>query len=88
MYEFLNSVANPIGIVGVVLILIAYFLLSTDKMKANTYSYQILNCVGAWLILYSLFFHWNLASVVIEVAWIVISFLGIYRAYKASAANL
>lgn len=82
MYEILEATADTIGIVGVVLILIAYFLLSTDRWPANSMRFQFLNFLGAWLILYSLYFHWNLASVVIEVAWIFISMVGMYRAVK------
>jgi hypothetical protein len=85
MYEFLYEIANSVGMIGVVLILIAYLFLSTGKWIADSFRYQLLNFIGAWLILYSLFFHWNLASVVIEIAWIIISVVGIYRAYRYKA---
>jgi hypothetical protein len=78
--SFLQEMSNPIGIVGVVLILIAYYYLSIGRWVADSLLYQCLNFAGAWLILYSLYFNWNWASVIIEVAWIVISVIGIYRA--------
>jgi multisubunit Na+/H+ antiporter MnhB subunit len=84
MYDFLYQIANPIGIVGVILILIAYLFLSTGRWIPDSFKYQILNFIGAWLILYSLFFHWNVASFTIEVAWIIISVIGVYRAYRFS----
>jgi hypothetical protein len=34
------------------------------------------------MILYSLFDNWNLASVMIESFWIIISFIGIYNSLK------
>ena len=80
MHDFLFEIANPVGIIGVVLILIAYLFLSTGRWIADSFKYQVLNFLGAWLILYSLFFYWNLASVTIEVAWIIISVIGLYRA--------
>lgn len=80
MNDILLEIANPVGMVGVILILIAYFYLSNGKMAANSMTYQLLNFIGAWLILYSLYFHWNLSSVVIEIAWLVISVMGMYRA--------
>ena len=83
MHDFLFSIANPVGIVGVALILIAYFFLSTGRWIADSFKYQVLNFIGAWLILYSLLFHWNLASVTIEIAWIIISVVGMVRAYRA-----
>lgn len=79
MIEFFDSISNVIGIIGVTLILIAYFLINTNRITAKNISYLIFNFVGAWLILFSLFFHWNLASVLIEIAWIIISVIGFYR---------
>ncbi len=78
--------ADIVGIVGVTLILIAYFLLQFEKMNSNSVSYSMLNLVGAAMILYSLFYHWNLASVIIEIAWIIISIAGIFRSLKRQRA--
>ncbi len=79
MIEFMRSISNAVGITGVTFILIAYFLINTNRLTAKSLSYLILNFIGAWLILFSLCFHWNLASVMIECAWILISIMGIYR---------
>ncbi len=83
MHDFLLEIANTVGIVGVVIILIAYFLLSIGRWSAHGFKYQILNFIGAWMILYSLYFYWNLSSVIIEIAWILISAYGIFRAFRA-----
>jgi hypothetical protein len=80
MHTIFYHIANPVGILGVALILFAYFLLSIERMQSNSFIFQFLNFIGAWLILYSLFFHWNLASVIIEIAWVSISALGMWRA--------
>lgn len=85
MYEFFLNLANPVGLVGVAVILIAYFLLSTGRMSANSFIFQFSNFIGAWLILFSLYFHWNLSSVVIEIAWIAISILGMCRVFRMTA---
>ncbi len=74
--------ADVVGIVGVVMILIAYYFLSVGKWISDSMVYQVLNFLGAWLILFSLYFHWNLSSVVIEVAWIVISVMGMVRVVR------
>ncbi|EKD70740.1 MAG: putative membrane spanning protein [uncultured bacterium] len=79
MSDLLVVIANPIGLLGVVLVLIAYFFLSTGRWMADSLYYQLYNLAGAVLILYSLYFHWNLSSVVIEIAWITISFIGLFR---------
>ena len=41
----------------VIIILIAYYLLSVGRWPADCLSYQWLNFIGAWLILFSLYFH-------------------------------
>ncbi|OGT59263.1 MAG: hypothetical protein A3F14_01185 [Gammaproteobacteria bacterium RIFCSPHIGHO2_12_FULL_43_28] len=79
MLSQLVKYADMIGIIGVVLVLVAYYLLSTNKLSSRNLSYPLLNLIGAFLILYSLLFNWNLASVVIEMAWILISVIGLYR---------
>lgn len=80
--EFLSKASDTVGITGVILLLIAYYLLSTNKMSPHSLTYQLLNLVGAAFILFSLFFHWNTASVLIEIAWITISLIGIVRIWR------
>ena len=84
MYELLDKIADPIGIVGVILLLLAYFALSTGRIASNSMNYQIMNCVAAILILFSLYFHWNTPSVIIEIVWILISILGMVRILRKS----
>ena len=79
MYDLLSKIANPVGLIGVILLLIAYFFLSTGRWRSDSLTYQINNLLGALFILYSLCFYWNLSSFVIEVAWIMISLIGIAR---------
>ncbi len=82
MDYFLHEIANPIGIVGVVLVLIAYLFLQLDRMSQDSVTYSMLNVIGSIFILYSLFFFWNLASGIIEVAWLIISIYGLIKAYR------
>lgn len=78
--QFLSSECNVIGIIGVIFVLLAYFLLQIDKLDQERITYSFLNLLGASLILFSLFFTWNLASGVIEIAWLLISFFGLSKA--------
>jgi hypothetical protein len=68
-----------ISIIGVVMILVAYFLLQTEKMNSQGYGYSTLNIVGSSFILYSLSYDWNLSAVIIEICWIIISFIGLWK---------
>jgi len=74
--------ADIIGISGAIIILIAYFFLQSNKISAEDFIYSFANLIGSSMILISLFYQWNLASAVIEIAWIIISLIGIYKWYK------
>ena len=82
MLMTMGGIADIVGIVGVALVLTAYCLIQTNKIDSDAMSFSVVNLIGSILILYSLFFHWNLASVIIEVAWITISIGGIIRVMR------
>jgi hypothetical protein len=72
-----------VGAIGVVLLMIAYLLLQIGKLESKSLLYSVLNALGASLIVISLVFDFNLAAFVIEVFWIAISLVGIYRTLRA-----
>lgn len=71
--------SDYVGIFGVIIILVAYVMLQVGYLSIKDLSYSLINLIGSVLLLYSLFYHWNLASVVIEVMWMAISMYGIWR---------
>ena len=82
-FYYLKMDANVLGVLGVFLVLLAYLLLQIGKMKAGWISYSLLNTLGSALILISLYYYWNLASGVIEIAWLFISLYGLIKSiYK------
>lgn len=68
-----------IGMIGVCLVLSAYALLNMNKMNNHSMTYQVMNLIGSIFLLFSLFFNWNISSVVIKITWITISLIGIAR---------
>ena len=66
-----------IGFLGMIFIVIAYLFLQTNKYSINSLQYQLLNIIGAILLLISLFVHFNLGSFIIEIFWIIITIYGI-----------
>ena len=79
--------SDILGIIGVVLILVAYFLLQINRLSADSFIFSFVNFVGSILILVSLWYTWNIASVVIEIAWLLISGYGIYRWVRRNKAK-
>lgn len=78
--QFLSSEFNAIGIIGVILVLLAYLLLQINKLSQNSITFSLMNLLGSGLILLSLFYSWNLASVIIESAWLLVSLFGLSKA--------
>lgn len=66
-----------IGFVGMAFVVVAYLLLQINKYTIKSLQYQLLNLVGAILLLISLFVHFNLGSFIIEVFWIIITIYGL-----------
>ena len=68
-----------IGTLGVGVIVITYLLLQLGRIKSEQLVYSLLNGVGAALILISLYYDFNLPSVIVEAFWLVISIFGILK---------
>jgi len=75
----MENISNVIGIVGVLVILLAYLFLQIEKWHPQSLPYLVTNVIGAGLIVFSLLFDWNLPAFVMEVLWIIISIAGIIR---------
>jgi hypothetical protein len=71
-----------IGLIGVAMILFTYAALTFEKMDPKGWAYSTGNGVGALLILISLYYSFNLASFVIEIAWLAISAFGLWKAWR------
>lgn len=76
------DIYQVIGFIGMLFIVWAYFLLQAGKNGIDSLYYQLLNLIGAVLLLISLFVHFNLGSFIIEVFWIIITLFGMYKNYK------
>ncbi len=78
--DIVTNLPDILGMTGVAIILWYYFLLQVGKAQAESFSFSFANLVGSALVLVSLWFNWNLSSVVIEIAWLLISLCATVRA--------
>lgn len=68
------------GYLGVVLVLLAYFLLQERKLQGHGLVYQVMNTLGAIGVMLSLLFgNFNLAAFLMQVAWLLIGVYGMVR---------
>jgi paired small multidrug resistance pump len=72
-----------VGLAGVAIVLVAFFLLQAGKLHGNSLVYQLCNAIGAAAVVLSLFYDFNLSAFVVETCWVAISLYGIWRGYKA-----
>jgi hypothetical protein len=71
-----------VGNIGVVIIVVAYLLLQLEKLRSTDLSYSVMNALGASLIVASLIVDFNLSALLMEVFWVLISFIGIGRHFR------
>lgn len=79
---------DVVGMVGVVIVVITYFLLQSEKIDSKGFLYSFLNAVGSLLVVYSLLYNWNLASFILEFFWILISLYGLKKWYRNKIRNI
>ncbi|HEX3188032.1 MAG TPA: hypothetical protein VHQ94_24750 [Pyrinomonadaceae bacterium] len=76
------SLIDFVGNVGVAMIVVTYLLLQLDKLRSSDLAYSVLNALGASLIVASLIVDFNLSALLMEVFWVLISFIGIGRHFR------
>ena len=71
------SITDFIGLTGVALLIVTYALLQLDKIDPKGFWYSFNNLCVAVLVGISLIYTPNLASIVIEIFWFIISLYGL-----------
>jgi multidrug transporter EmrE-like cation transporter len=79
------GVLDFVGNIGVVILVITFLMLQLNKIPSDGLAYSLLNAIGASLIVVSLLFDFNLSALLMEVFWVLISFVGIYRYFRLKA---
>jgi hypothetical protein len=75
------------GLVGVALTLLAFFLLQDGRLRGDGLPYQLMNAFGAFAVVLSLLYAFNLSAFVLEALWLAISIYGIARGRRARRAR-
>ena len=76
---------DVLGMIGVVMIVVTYLLLQLNKLRSEDLAYSLFNAIGASFIVASLLVDFNLSALLMEVFWVLISCLGIYRYFRVNA---
>lgn len=73
---------DVVGLIGVTILIVTYAMLQFDKIDPKGFWYSFNNLLVAILVTVSLVYTPNLASIVIEIFWFLISLYGIVMFYK------
>ena len=76
------GISDIIGLVGVALLIVTYAMLQLDKIDPKGFWYSFNNFIVAILVTVSLVYTPNLASLVIEFFWFIISVYGMVMYYS------
>lgn len=80
-------ITDAVGMLGTLLVVVAFFLLQLERTDPKGLSYNLLNLLGALFLLFSLCFNFNLASFVIELFWIAASLIGMWRYWQRRGSS-
>lgn len=83
--KLLHLLADGLGMIGVVSILLAYWLLQRDSFKPDLLYYYVMNLVGASLVVFSLIFHWNTPAFMVQGSFVLISIWAIIKTLRQRA---
>lgn len=78
-HELNLSWFDLVGFVGVAVIVVAYLLLQLNRLPSSAPIYSLLNAAGAFLVMISLLFDFNVAAFLMEFFWFLISLIGLLR---------
>lgn len=79
---------DVVGSVGSLVIIGQYFLTLQGRISTTGLAYPLINLLAGGLLVYSLCYNFNLASMVIEIFWSVVSLYGIARYYRAKGRGV
>lgn len=74
-----------IGNLGVATIVLSYLALQAGWLEGRGLRYSAANAVGAFFVLVSLCFDFNLSAFVVEAFWMAISLFGVVRGLRTPA---
>ncbi|HEY1944804.1 MAG TPA: hypothetical protein VGH40_22040 [Roseiarcus sp.] len=77
--DVVEDFAQIVGVAGSVMIVSAFFCDQQGWLASRSLPYLALNLVGSLSIIASLFYAWNLPSVLIEGFWAAITVYGLVR---------
>lgn len=78
---------DPLGWIGSLILVSAYFMVSYDRISASSLWYQWMNLVGSILLLINTAFYGAFPSSFVNVVWSIIALAALYRIFTQTAKS-
>ncbi len=78
----MKVIIETIGWIGGVEVLVAYWLVSANKVKGTNVYYQVLNLTGAIFLIINTIYKEAYPSTLVNVVWVVIAVIGLLQKNK------
>jgi len=78
----MNSLPQTAGWIGTFLVVLAYFLVSTKRVKPYSKRYQMLNLLGAIGVGFSVFTQGAWPALALQIVWGMIALISIFKSKK------
>lgn len=75
-------IVEIVGWVGTVLIVVAYFLVSTERLKPKAISYTLMNLFGAVFIGINVFAHQAWPTLALEIVWGGVAIISLLKQFQ------
>jgi len=82
MFDYDYTWSDFVGNIGVVILLVTYYLNVAGKIDSKGWQYNLANLIVAVLLGINLYYKPNISSIIIEIVWFVIATYGLVRYYK------
>lgn len=78
----MELLVDILGYIGMVLLLIAFGLISMHKITAKNVSYQWMNLVGSILLMINTYYYGALPSALLNLVWLFIALVYLLKIYR------
>ncbi len=75
-------IIETMGWIATIIFIMAYYLITTNKVNNDSISYHLINLIGAIMLGINVYYHRAWPSFGMEIIWVLISIYGIKNAYK------
>ena len=81
-----NLLIDAIGWIGAVAVLVAYALVSAERLESSSTAYQLLNLVGGSLLIVNTVYYGAYPSTILNLFWVGVAVHALVRYRRGSAA--